>query len=109
MKTYSIFLISEAEDDLYDIFRHVSHYISVEKAEEIINGIEECCQSLTTFADRGHYPPELERIGIYEYKEVHYKKYRIIYRIINKEVYIYTIIDGRRDLASVLERKLFRP
>ena len=109
MKNYTIFFISAAEDDLYDIFRHVAAYVSTEKAEETINGLEERCQSLVFLADRGHYPPELERIGVYEYKEIHYEKYRIIYRIINNDVYIYTIIDGRRDLASVLERKILRP
>jgi toxin ParE1/3/4 len=57
--------------------------------------------NLFGMANRGHTPPELERIGIYEYREIHYKPYRIIYQIIESDVYVHCVLDGRRELLNV--------
>ncbi len=53
-------------------------------------------------------PPELERVGVSRYREVHYKRYRIIYEVLGKTVYVHCVFDGRRDLQAVLERRLLR-
>jgi toxin ParE1/3/4 len=58
--------------------------------------------------DRGHVPPELERIGVLEFREVFYKPYRIIYQIIGNNVYIHCILDGRRDMQDILQQRVLR-
>ena len=63
---------------------------------------------VTEFPIRGHLPPELERIGVLDYKEIHYKPYRIIYQIIESTVYVHCVLDGRRDLQQLLEERLLR-
>jgi toxin ParE1/3/4 len=45
-------------------------------------------------------------LGIREYREVFFKPYRLIYRIIGNKVYIMLIVDGRRDMQSLLQRRL---
>jgi len=45
-------------------------------------------------------------LGIREYREVFLKPTRIIYRIIEKKVYILLIADGRRDMDALLQRRL---
>ena len=45
-------------------------------------------------------------LGIKEYRQVFFKPYRMIYRVIGKQVYIHLIVDGRRDMQSVLARRL---
>jgi toxin ParE1/3/4 len=45
-------------------------------------------------------------LGIREYREVFFKPYRIIYRVVEKNVYIFLIADGRRDMQTLLQRRL---
>ncbi|MBN1894761.1 type II toxin-antitoxin system RelE/ParE family toxin [bacterium] len=105
---YGVYVVSDSEEDLLDIYRHISQSDSVEKAEQVFVKIEEKCLALSTFPERGHLPPELERIGISEFREIHFKPYRIIYQIIRKDVYILCILDGRRELQELLERRIIR-
>jgi toxin ParE1/3/4 len=62
--------------------------------------------SLATFPERGSYPKELLALGIREYRQAFFKPYRLIYRVIGKRVFIYLIADGRRDMQSLLFRRL---
>jgi toxin ParE1/3/4 len=64
--------------------------------------------SLDHQPERGHYPPELDKHGVKDYTEVHFKPYRIIYEILGKNVMILACFDGRRDMQSLLERRLLR-
>ena len=42
------------------------------------------------------------------FKEIHYKPFRVIYQISNDVVFIHAVLDGRRDLHELLERRLLR-
>lgn len=105
---YEVFIVTDAEEDLYEIQNHAAIYDSVTKAENLLNKLVETCQSLSAFPGRGHLPPELERIAVLDYKEIHYKPYRIIYQIIESTVYVHCVLDGRRDLQQLLEERLLR-
>ena len=45
-------------------------------------------------------------MGIREYRQSFFKPYGVIYRVIGKQVIIYVIADGRRDMQSMLSRRL---
>jgi toxin ParE1/3/4 len=61
---------------------------------------------LSEFPERGAYPKELLALGVREYREIFFKPYRIIYRVLNKNDYVLLIADGRRDMQSLLQRRL---
>jgi toxin ParE1/3/4 len=105
---YNVYIIADAEEDLYEIFKYVSTNDSPNKAEALITNMEKACINLGAFPDRGHTPPELERIGVYDYQEIHYKTDRIIYQAIRNTVYVHCILDSRRDLQEILEKRLLR-
>ncbi|HDP94983.1 MAG TPA: type II toxin-antitoxin system RelE/ParE family toxin [Candidatus Aminicenantes bacterium] len=105
---YNVYVISDAEEDVLDIYRYVSLHDTEEKAKYLLDKIEKTCQSLEEYPKKGHVPPELERIGVYNYREVHFKPYRIIYEIGENEVFIHCVLDGRRSLQELLERRLLR-
>lgn len=75
-------------------------------AEYVLSKIEKTINSLSEFPERGVYSQELSALGIREYREVFFKPYRIIYRVIRNAVYIYLIVDGRRDMQTLLNRRL---
>jgi toxin ParE1/3/4 len=66
----------------------------------------EVAERLATFPDRGPHPKELQALGIREYRQTFFKPYRLIYRVIGRQVLIYLIADGRRDMRSLLSRRL---
>ena len=105
---YDVFLISDAETDILDIYNYVMINDSTLTAENLLRQLKETCQSFSHFPNRGHIPPELERIGIHTYKEIHFKPYRIIYQVAESSVFIHCILDGRRSLQELLEKRLLR-
>lgn len=108
MKRYRVRITEEAEQDLIDIYRYVATHDSVEKAAYVLDQLESLCSSLAELPLRGHIPPELDRIGVRNYLEVHFKPYRVIYEVIRQDVFIHCVLDGRRDMQSLLERRLVR-
>lgn len=106
---YQVHIIAEAEEDLFSIHRFVSLNDSPERADRLLANLEETCLSLGELPNRGHVPPELQRVAVEDYLEIHYKMYRIIYQVISKRVFIHCVLDGRRDLEELLLERLLRP
>lgn len=106
--SFKVSFTENANQDLLELFYYVALHDSPQKAETLIEKLESLCSKLEKFARRGHYPPELEIMGITLYREVHYKPYRVIYQILETEVIIHCVIDGRRDLYHLLQKKLLR-
>ena len=108
MSSYSVYLLSGAKRDLLQLHRYVALNDSDEKADRLIDDLYKACLRLKTMPDRGRIPPELERIGIREFRESILKPYRIIYNVTKPQVFVYCILDGRRDLQDLLEERLLR-
>jgi toxin ParE1/3/4 len=106
--TYQVFLAADAEKDILEIYDYISLNDSKDRAVQIYRNFRETIFSLKSFPGKGHYPPELERLGIREYREIHSGVYRIIYQISGERVYVHTVLDGRRDLQDLLEHRLIR-
>ena len=105
---FDVYIISDAEEDILRIYNYVLINDSEEKADSLLSKIEEACMSLKKYPSRGHVPPELERVGVYNYREIHFKPYRIIYEVTESNVYIHCVLDGRRSLQELLEKRLLR-
>jgi toxin ParE1/3/4 len=105
---YEVLVIDEAETDLYEIYRYVALNDSVEKANQLLDKLETLIKALEQLPTRGHVPPELSRVGVTDYREVHFKPYRVICRIDGQRVHIYCVLDGRRDLQSLLHARMLR-
>lgn len=107
-KRFEVFLLDNAEKDIEDIYRYVKRHDSEEKAERLSQNIEQVIMSLQASPLRGHYPPELERLGVLEYREVFFKPYRVIYEVAGGSVFVHCVLDGRRDLRDILQQRLLR-
>lgn len=102
--SYRVYFIKDAEQDLFEIYDYINNSGYPDAASKIASEIEEACLDLSEMPERGHYPPELERIGVFQYREIHVKVYRIIYRVMKTDVYIHCTLDGRRDIQEILLR-----
>ena len=103
---YQVFFTGYAQRDLEDLYEYVAIHDSQVKADFLLNRIEQKISELSSLPERGTQIHELRMIGIKEYREIFFKPYRIIYRIIGKSVYIYLLADGRRDMITLLQQRL---
>jgi len=103
---YEVLVTEGAERDLEEIYDHIAEFDSPEKAEYVLSRLLEVAERLATFPDRGPHPKELQALGIREYRQTYFKPYRLIYRVIGKQVFIYLIADGRREMQSLLAGRL---
>jgi toxin ParE1/3/4 len=101
-----VLLTRDAARDLEDIAEYISRQDAPEKANQVLNRLENALTSLAESPERGVYVRELAALGIREYREIFFKPYRIIYRVLAKHVYIMLIADGRRDMQTLLQRRL---
>ena len=105
---FNVYIISDAEEDILSIYQYVSMNDSAKSAEYLLSKIEEKCMSLREYPNRGHVPPELERMGVFNYREIHFKPYRIIYEVIESNVFVHCVLDGRRSLQELLEMRILK-
>lgn len=103
---FEVLLTAGAEQDLESIHDYISEFDSVANANDVLDALIHVVESLSIFPERGSYPKELVGLGIKEYRQTFFKPYRVIYRITGSQVFIYLIVDGRRDMQSVLARRL---
>ena len=108
MTSFSVYVLSGAKQDLLQLHKYAALNDSIEKADRLIDHLQKACSRLKTMPERGRIPPELERIGIREFREIIFKPYRIIYSLVKSHVLVYSILDGRRDLQDLLEERLLR-
>lgn len=104
--THRVLLTDDAVRDLEEVDDYITAHDGQAGAEHVLGKIAAAFSSLEELPERGSYPPELATLGIHEYREVFFKPYRIIYRVIEKKVYVLLIIDGRRDMQTILQRRL---
>jgi toxin ParE1/3/4 len=103
---FEVLLTEGAEQDLEAIHDYISEFDCVASANNVLDKLMDVVESLSKFPERGSYPKELVGLGIKEYRQSFFKPYRVIYRVAGSQVIIYLIADGRRDMQSVLARRL---
>lgn len=105
-RRHEVLLTQGAGQDLESIHDYIAEFDSVAKANHVLDRLMEVVAGLAQFPERGSYPKELVALGIKEYRQTAFKPYRVIYRVLGGRVVIYLIVDGRRDMQSVLARRL---
>ena len=103
---FRVLLTEDAERDLDELVTYIAQHDSRRNAEHVLGRILDIADSLTAEPTRGSTPQELRALGDQEYRQVFFKPYRLIYRVVEQQVVIYLIADGRRDFQTLLARRL---
>ncbi|NTV02767.1 MAG: type II toxin-antitoxin system RelE/ParE family toxin [Chlorobiaceae bacterium] len=61
---YRIYLSADALSDIFDIWNYVARTESLQKADYLLEKLQETCRSLEEFPERRHVHPELERVHV---------------------------------------------
>lgn len=103
---YEVLITDGAERDLEAIHDHLLHCGSKGEADHVLDRLMAMAESLATFPERGSHPKELASLGILDYRQVFFKPYRTLYRVIGKQVITCLIADGRREMQTLLMTRL---
>ena len=107
MKKFEVLWTKSAEYDLEIIIEYIK-LDSVSIAKEIFFELIKECENLYYFPQRKRVVPELQQIGIFKYREIIYKRWRVIFKIEKEKVYILLVADSSRNLEDILFQRLMR-
>jgi len=93
-----------------DIEEIIEYYLvdRPDYAKKVFESFSARINTLKYFPNKGRIVPELLEYNINEYRELIESYWRIIYRIENEVVEIFTVIDSRRNVQDLLVEKLKR-
>ena len=106
MNTYAVMLTDDAEQDIEAIGEYIAESDSIQRALYVTRAIRRTVEGLSDFPDRGAVVNELLEQGERDYREIRFKPYRTIYQVIDDTVAVQLIADGRRDMKTLLLRRL---
>jgi len=84
--------------ELFDYIAKDSHYY----AAGFVSEVRDAARSLSYMAERGRVVPEF---GDPTIRELFIKRYRLIYQVRERNVYIIGLVHGARDLLAFWERE----
>jgi toxin ParE1/3/4 len=109
--TVRIVIAAEAEGDLQAIYDQRLAQRGAQGsdgADALLDKLFATISSLAEFPLRGPVPPELESLGIADWRQISDPPYRIIYALGGDTLTVAVVADARRDFADLLERRLLQ-
>jgi len=107
VKKYKVIWTKNAEFDLELIIEYIK-IDSINIAKKIFIEIKQECNKLYILPERKRIVPEFQQIGIVKYREMIYKRWRIIYKIDDEKVYVLIVVDTSRNLEDILFQRLLK-
>jgi len=104
-------LTAQAEGDLQAIYNHRLRQRGEDGpdgADALLDELYGAIAGLSEFPLRGPIVPELEALGIADWRQISVWPHRIIYTFSGDLLTIAVVADGRRDFASLLERRMLQ-
>lgn len=103
-----VVILDSAEQDLKDLRSYIVKNFSQSTWLKTYNKLKESIRNLAMFPLLGAVPQELESLNLNQYRQTISGMNRVIYEPRPDAVYIYMIVDTRRDLKTLLMRRLMQ-
>jgi mRNA-degrading endonuclease RelE of RelBE toxin-antitoxin system len=105
---YEVVILKSAKADWYDLRGDLTKQFGQGVWFERFAKLRAVIDNLKTFPFSGVIPDELESINLAQYRQVISGENRIIYEVRQNIVFVHLIADGRRDMKTLLTRRLLR-
>lgn len=103
-----VVILEAAEHDLKDLRDYIVKNFSLETWLKTYGEIKKAIRNLKTFPYAGSIPEELEKLSLSQYRQILSGMNRIIYEVRQDTIYIHVIVDARRNMNTLLTRRLLR-
>ena len=105
---FKVVILDSAEQDLKDLRAYLVKNFSEITWQATYTQIKEAIRNLPHFPQSGSIPEEIEELNLTQYRQVLSGMNRIIYEVRHELIYIHIIVDARREMTSLLTRRLLR-
>ena len=102
---YKVIWADIAEQDLIEIINYIA-INNPQNALNILKKIKKKASTLYAMPERCRIVPELKAQNITQYQELIVAPWRIIFRIVEKKVYVLSVLDSRRNIEDILLQRL---
>ncbi|MFZ3041354.1 MAG: type II toxin-antitoxin system RelE/ParE family toxin [Thiobacillus sp.] len=103
-----IVFLNSAEHDLKELKIYMVKNFDKDTWQASYTKIKDAVNTIRTFPLGGNVPEELERLNLTQYRQVIAGMNRIIYEVRQEIIYIHIVCDTRKDMKSLLTRRLLR-
>jgi len=107
-KSFTVVWTPTAEGDVGAILEYLAHHEGADRALAAYERLRRGIDTLMLFPLRGRMVPELQAVGLHEYREVVVAPYRVCFRLTGQRVLLLSVLDGRRDLGELLIERAMR-
>lgn len=103
-----VVILQSAETDLKDLRNYLIKQFSGQTWQNTYGALKTAIRHLATQPYAGSIPEEIERLNIHQYRQILSGMNRIIYEVRGDTVYVHIIADTRKDLSTLLMRRLLQ-
>ena len=110
--SYTVFMLDEAEHDLWNMHAHVQSQFSESLANKTYQQIRDGILMLEDHPELGTVIPQLAALGMSAFRQMLVmQKNRLVYELDQKNelVYVHLICSERQDYDTVVQRRILRP
>jgi toxin ParE1/3/4 len=107
-KGFRVVVLASAEQDLKELRAYIFKNFSADTWRNTYAKIKEAVRNLQNFPEAGCIPEEIEKLNLTQYRQVSSGMNRVIYELRQDVIYIHIIVDTRRDMNTLLTRRLLR-
>lgn len=100
----------DAEEDLLGIYRkrlELRGPDGHDGAEALLDSLLAAIARIAAYPESGPNVPEIADLSEQGWRQISLRPYRIIYFLSEREATVVMVADSRRDLGSLLQRRLF--
>ncbi len=105
---FRVVILDSAEQDLKELRAYVIKNFSIKVWRSTFEKIKETMRNLQHFPQAGLIPDEILKLNLTHYRQVLSGMNRIVYEVRQDNIYVHVITDVRRDMNSLLIRRLLR-
>ena len=105
---FRVVILDSAELDLKELRAYIVKNFSADTWRTTYAKIKEAIRNLQNFPQAGCIPGEIEKLNLTQYRQVLSGMNRVIYEVRQDTIYVHVIVDVRRDMESLLTRRLLR-
>lgn len=103
-----VVFLSAAEQDLKELKVYIVKNFGMNTWQASYSKIKETVTALKAFPLGGKIPEEIESLHLTQFRQVLSGMNRIIYEVRQETIYIHIVCDVRKDMKSLLTRRLLR-
>jgi len=105
VKNFKVLWAKSAQKDLEQIIEYIK-IDNIDTAKNVFLELKSECDELYYFPERFRVVPELQKINIFQFREIIYKRWRVVYKITGANVYILFVVDSSRNVEDLLLQRL---